>query len=47
MSEKSELYEINMTFSDNGYPEEFLLFIWSFKMTLDMSGMIKSGAKIQ
>ena len=31
----------------NGKPEEFLLFVLNSNMTLEESGMLKSGAKIQ
>ena len=36
-SEKSDLYEFKMALSDNSKPEEFLLFIWDFKITLKAS----------
>ena len=47
MSEKSDLYEIKMALFDNGEPEELLLFICNFCMTLEASGTLKAGAKIQ
>ena len=46
-SEKFDLYEFKMALFDNGEPEEFLLFIRNFKMTLEASGTLKSDAKIQ
>ena len=45
-SEKSDLYKFKMDLFDNGNPEEFLLFIRSLNMTIETSGMIKSGANI-
>ena len=47
MSEKSYLYEFKMALFDNGDPEELLLFISNFITTLEESGMLVSGAKIQ
>ena len=35
-----------MALFDNGYPEEFLLFIGNFQMTLEASATIASGANI-
>ena len=46
MSEKSDLYEFNLTLFDNGDPEEFLLFVRKFNMTLKASQMLQAGAKI-
>ena len=46
-SEESDLYELKIALFDNVGPEEFLLFICYFNMTLKSSGMLKSGAKIQ
>ena len=36
-----------MSFFDDGNPEEFLLFMCNFNMTLAASGALKTGAKIQ
>ena len=36
-----------MALFDNGDPEEFLLFIHNFNMTLAASGMLESVSKIQ
>ena len=46
-SEKSGLYDLKMTFFDNGDLEEFLLFIWNFKMTLEVSETLSTGSNIQ
>ena len=35
-SEISDLYEFKMTLFENGDPEEFVLFIHNFNMTLDV-----------
>ena len=32
---------------DNGDTEEFLFFVCNFNMTLEASGMLKAGAKVQ
>ena len=47
MPEKSDLYELKMDLFDNRDTEEFLLFIRNFKMTIEASGMLADGAKIQ
>ena len=36
-----------MSLFDNGDPEEFLLFVRNFNMTLAASGALEAGAKIQ
>ena len=36
-----------MSLFDNGKPEEFLLFVRNFNMTLAASGMLEAGAKYQ
>ena len=36
-----------MALFDNGEPEEFLLFISNFNMTIKVSGTLNSGANIQ
>ena len=46
-SQKSDLYEFKMVLFDNSKHEEFLLFIFNFNMTIEASGTLKSGAKIQ
>ena len=44
---KLDLYEFKMVFFDNIEPQEFLMFIRNFNMTLKASGTLKSSAKIQ
>ena len=46
-SEKSDLYEFKIAVSNNGDPEEFLLFIHYFNMTLKAPGMLETSAKVQ
>ena len=46
-SNTSDLYEFRMYFFDNSRPEEFLLFVSNFNMTLAASGTLESGTKIQ
>ena len=46
-SQKLDLHELKMALFDNGEPEEFLLFIRNFNMTLETSGMLVAIAKIQ
>ena len=46
-SENLCLYELKMTLFDNGKPEEFLLFFRDFNMTLEASGTLEDGTKIQ
>ena len=41
----SDLFEFKMTLFDNGDPEEFLLFVRNFNMTLTASGTQEAGAK--
>ena len=36
-----------MAFFDNGYPEEFLLFISNFNMALEVPVTLMDGAKVQ
>ena len=36
-----------MALFDNVNPEEILLFVWDFKMTLEASGTLAASAKIQ
>ena len=45
-SENSDLYEFIMALFDNGKPEEFLLFVRNFSMTLEASGTLAAGANI-
>ena len=46
-SNTSDLYDFRILFFDHGKPEEFLLFVWNFNMTLAASGTPKTDAKIQ
>ena len=46
-SQKFDIHELKMALFDNGEPEEFLLFIRNFNMTVEASGMIVAIAKIQ
>ena len=41
------LYELKMSLFDNGGPEEFLLFVSYFNMTLVASGALEAGIKYQ
>ena len=41
-----DLYDFKMSLFDNGEPEEFLLFVRNFNMTLAESGTLEAGAKI-
>ena len=45
--EKLYLYELKTTLFDNVYPEEFMLFIWNFNMTLKASETLNYGENIQ
>ena len=36
-----------MALFDNGNPEEFLLFVWNFQMTLEESGYIAASINIR
>ena len=42
-----DLYEFKKDLFDNGKPEEFLLFIWNFQMTLEAKGALAASTKIQ
>ena len=44
-SSMSELYEFKMSLFENGKPEEFLLFVRNFNMTLAASGTLEAGEK--
>ena len=43
----SELYEFRMSLFDHGKPEELLLFLRNFQMTLADTGMLETEANIQ
>ena len=43
----SDLYEFKIPLFDNDIPEEFLLFVRNFNMTLVESGTLEAGAKYQ
>ena len=47
MSEKLDFYKLKMSFFDHVDPEEFLLFISNFQMTLKEQGTIAVGVNIQ
>ena len=42
-----DLYEFKMSLFEYGNPEDFLLFIRNFNMTLAVSGALGAGAKYQ
>ena len=46
-TQKLDLYQFKMIFFDNGYPEEFFYLIRNFNMTIEASGMLVDGLKIQ
>ena len=46
-SSMSDLYEFSMSLFEHGEPEEFLLFMRNFQMTLAVSGMLETEAKVQ
>ena len=46
-SSTSDLYEFNISLFENGNPEEFLLLVHNFNMTLAVSGALDTGAKVQ
>ena len=46
-SQKSDLYEFNMVLFYNGNPEESLLFISNFNMTLEASGTLAADVKVE
>ena len=46
-SSMSDLYEFKMSLFGNGEPEEFLLFVRNFNMTLAASEILGVGAKFQ
>ena len=45
--EISDLYEFKIYCFGSGEPEEFLLFVRNFQMTLEASGMLYDSAQIQ
>ena len=47
MLEKSDMNEFKMNLFDNGDPEQFLLFVQNYKMTLEASGKLTENAKFQ
>ena len=47
MSEKSDIYEFKMALFENGETEELLLSIHKFQTTLEASGTLSDGTKIQ
>ena len=46
-SEKSDLNHLKIALFNCGEPEEFLLFVRNFQMTLEASGTLAAGANIQ
>ena len=46
-SEKLDLYEFKMALFDNGEPDDILLFIFNFNLTLEASVMLKNVTKIK
>ena len=44
---KSYFYEFKMYFFDKGEPEEFLLFVRNFKITINASEMLSANVNIQ
>ena len=47
MSDKLYLYESKISLSENGNPEEFLLFVCNFNMTLEALGILETAEKFQ
>ena len=47
MSSTSDIYEFGMSLFDYGEPEEFLLFMKNFQMTLAATGTFETEAKVQ
>ena len=43
----SDLYEFRMYLFDNGDTEECLFFVLNFKMMIEASGSMDTGAKVQ
>ena len=46
-SSTSYLFEFKMSFFDHGYPEEFMLFIRNFNITLAATGTLEIDTKFQ
>ena len=46
-SSTSEIYEFMMSLFDHVKPDEFILLVWNFKMTLAATGIMETEAKIQ
>ena len=46
-SSTSDLYELRISFFDNGNPEEFLLFLHNFNTILAATGTLETVTKIQ
>ena len=46
MSSLSDLYEFKTVMFDNGDPEEILVLVWNFNMTLASSGTLETGKNI-
>ena len=46
-SSTAEFYEFMMYLFDHGNPEDFLLFIWNFQMTLEAIGTLETEVKVQ
>ena len=46
-SPRSDLYEFEMALFDNGQPEDFLLFVCNFNMTMEESEMTGKDVKVQ
>ena len=46
-SEKSGLNELKMDLFDYGKPDEFLLFVQIFNITIEASGTLESNPKLQ
>ena len=46
-SSTSDLYDFKMSLFGSGNPEEFLLFVHNFNMTLAASGTLEAGVKYQ
>ena len=46
MSSTSDLYDFKMSFFDHGDPEEFLLIVHNFNMTLLYIGTLEMDVKV-
>ena len=47
MSEKLDFYKFKMALFYNGEPEDFLLFVWNFKMTINAPVTLADNTKLQ